>query len=256
VEDRGPEQPLAGGNVSGSVVRVGDTVRRPATPSSRSVDALLIHLEHIGFGAAPRALGYDALGRQVLSFAVGHTAADPADLTTRQLRDIGALLRAFHDAMESFVPPPDAVWTVAVRPDREELICHHDLAPWNLVRGGDRLVLIDWDGAGPGSRLWDLAYACHGFVPLAGDYLLDDDAEAARLRALVQGYRLDEALRPELVALLAPRIHSMYELLRVGHEEGIQPWSSLWEAGHGRAWLANARYVSTRTEALRAALLA
>jgi hypothetical protein len=31
----------------------------------------------------------------------------------------------------------------------------------------DRWVFIDWDGAGPGSRLWDLAYAAHGFVPLA-----------------------------------------------------------------------------------------
>jgi hypothetical protein len=33
-------------------------------------------------------------------------------------------------------------------------------------------VFIDWDGAAPGSRLWDLAYAITGFVPLHshGDY--------------------------------------------------------------------------------------
>ena len=28
---------------------------------------------------------------------------------------------------------------------------------WNLVRDRDRWVFIDWDGARPGSRLWDLA---------------------------------------------------------------------------------------------------
>jgi thiamine kinase-like enzyme len=44
---------------------------------------------------------------------------------------------------------------------------------WNLVRDGERSVFIDWDGAGPGSRLWDLGYAAHGFVPLhaAAEYI-------------------------------------------------------------------------------------
>jgi hypothetical protein len=37
------------------------------------------------------------------------------------------------------------------------------------VRTATDLTFIDWDGAGPGSRLWDLAYAAHGFVPLSDD---------------------------------------------------------------------------------------
>jgi hypothetical protein len=72
-----PEEPLTGGNVSVGAVRVGDTVRRPANPWSASIDALLIHLERVGFEGAPRALGYDESGRQVLSFVEGYVDREP-----------------------------------------------------------------------------------------------------------------------------------------------------------------------------------
>ncbi len=50
------EEPLTGGNVSAEVMRVGDTVRRPTTPS---VNAFLQHLEREGFEHAPRYVGTD-----------------------------------------------------------------------------------------------------------------------------------------------------------------------------------------------------
>lgn len=246
MKDHPPEHELLGGNVSLEVVRVGDTVRRPTTPWSSSVDALLGHLHGVGFEGAPRALGYDEAGRQMLSFAEGYVGPDPSDLDVARLKEVGRLIRRLHDAASSFVPPPDAVWNVAIAPDREELICHHDLAPWNLVRTATNLVLIDWDGAGPGSRLWDLAYAAHGFVPLSPGASLSDESAAARLAALVDGYGLNEADRSNLVALLARRAWSMYELLRHGHEHGVQPWSRLWDEGHGETWRVDARYVEAR----------
>ncbi len=76
-----------------------------------------------------------------------------------QLARVGRLVRDLHEALPTFEPSGSERWQVAIPPDREELVCHHDLAPWNLVLGADRWVFIDWDGAGPGSRLWDLAYA-------------------------------------------------------------------------------------------------
>jgi hypothetical protein len=66
------EKPLPGGNVSASVVRVGDTVRRPAGFWSRSVDALLRHLNAVGYEGAPRSLGFDELG---LSLRIVSSAA-------------------------------------------------------------------------------------------------------------------------------------------------------------------------------------
>jgi hypothetical protein len=53
------------------VVRVGDTVRRPARPSTATVQAYLAHLHCAGFTGAPVPLGIDDQGREVLSFVPG-----------------------------------------------------------------------------------------------------------------------------------------------------------------------------------------
>lgn len=247
------EEPLIGGNVGTGIVRVGDTVRRPAGPWSASVDALLSHLERVGYPGAPRALGYDEQGRQVLSFVAGSVDPLPTDLGLSQLRAIGRLIRDFHDAVESFMPPPSAVWNVAIPPDGDDLICHHDLSPWNLVRGSG-LVFIDWDGAGPGTRLWDLSYAIHGFVPLSAQAGLDAREMTGRVGAIVEGYRLDDADRSRLSTLLVPRIRSMHDLLAEGHRTGRQPWARLWNEGHGEVWEADADYTAAHQESLRAVL--
>jgi thiamine kinase-like enzyme len=108
----------------------------------------------------------------VLEYVPGPMAQDLAPLDDAGLHRVGELIRKLHDAIEDFEPPSGARWQVVIAPDRRDLVCHHDLAPWNLVLGADRWVFIDWDGAAPGSRLWDLAYAITGFVPLHshGDY--------------------------------------------------------------------------------------
>ena len=85
MSDDFPEQVLFGGNSITGVVRVGDTVRRHAGPWSTSVDSLLHHLENVGFDGAPRALGYDDRGRQVLSYVPGYVDPNPGDLTTSQI---------------------------------------------------------------------------------------------------------------------------------------------------------------------------
>jgi len=61
------EVPLAGGNVAAKVVRVGTTVRKPVTVATPAVEAVLRHLQRVGFAGAPRALGRDGQDRQVLA---------------------------------------------------------------------------------------------------------------------------------------------------------------------------------------------
>lgn len=238
------EHILAGGNVADTVVRIGDTVRKPVTKATPAVEALLGHLD--GFPGAPRHFGRDDQGRQVLEYIPGTLDDIPAD--TGELHRVGRLIRDLHDAVADF-HLPDAEWDVVIPPDAEDLIAHHDLAPWNLVRARDRWVFIDWDGAGPGSRLWDLAYAAHGFIPLGPGG--DPAHDAPRLRALADGYGLDDDQRAALPALVVGHTRGMYDLLRTSTE---QPWVRLHAEGHADHWGPAADYIERHLDVWRTAL--
>src|SRR6478736_6604939 len=71
------EEPLAGGDVTEGVVRVGDTVRRPVSGVSESVRQVLGHLESVRFAGAPRFRGIDAKDRDILDFIAGEVAGRP-----------------------------------------------------------------------------------------------------------------------------------------------------------------------------------
>lgn len=145
------EHPLSGGWVTGGVVRVGQTVRRPRGSNAAFVEALLRHLDRVGFGSAPRYLGVDERGRDAFTYIEGSVPSDCRSIVWRddQLRGVASLLRAFHDATEGSELAADA-----------EVVCHNDFGPWNLVWRDDLPIgIIDFDNAAPGSRQADLGYA-------------------------------------------------------------------------------------------------
>jgi hypothetical protein len=83
------------------------------------VHLLLEHLERSGFDGAPRVLGFDDQGREVLSFLDGDRVAGdglPAWVWTHKaVPEAGRLIRRYHDACRSFNPPPGAHWQVIGR---------------------------------------------------------------------------------------------------------------------------------------------
>lgn len=146
------EQLLPGGFVN-AVTRVGDTVRRPPSPNAGFVHDLLDHLERHGWTGAPRYLGTDADGREILSFLEGHVAWEdrqPAEVSSDEsLAEVARLARQLHD-----------------------------------LTAGTPL-------AGPGDRLHDVAHVCWQFLPL-GPAAGDLDAAARRLRLVCDSYGLED----------------------------------------------------------------
>jgi len=152
------EEPFIGGNLN-DATRVGDTVRRRAGPWTPAVHALLRFLEEAGF-EAPLPRGIDEKGREVLDHVQGDVHPgwpQPAPDWVRDDDHLAAgarLLRRHHDLVMGFEPPAGARWRF-VAPTSPEIICHNDWAPWNAVFRERRLaVMLDWDMAGPGTRLW------------------------------------------------------------------------------------------------------
>jgi Phosphotransferase enzyme family len=252
------EIPLQGGNASGGVVRIGDTVRRPAGPWTPTVHALLGHLHEAGFPGAPRPLGLDEHGREVLTFIPG-TIPWPNNFhlldPDGRLRRVARLIRDFHDAVTGFCPPPDPRWQALIPAEGTGIIAHHDLAPWNLVISPRQWAFIDWDTAAPGSRLWDVAYALHGFVPLSANPRYQRGNPAHRMRLFADAYGLDQAQRQELIPMLARRTKAMHDFLAEQAARGNQPWTRLWHEGHGRAWGTDTEYIARREGTWHRALL-
>jgi hypothetical protein len=206
----------------------------------------LRYLDAAGFDGAPRALGIDAQGREILSFVTGETVGDTRPWpewvhSDGALVDVGKWLRRYHDVVVGFTPPKDAQWrlaaTAAMTPG--DVIGHNDAAPYNAVwlsssggrprLGGDptsRLIgFVDWDFASPCSAVWDLAFVACSWVPLhardvaASEGFTDFDARPRRLRLLLDTYGYDGTVG-DLIEVVQARLHDhirgIQELARAG----------------------------------------
>lgn len=175
---------LTGGRITKGVVRIGDTVRRPT--SSRSAELLQL-LERRGFTQAPRYLGQDDEGRDVLTYLHGWVPASFQRWTDDQIAALGVVLRRFHDATRG-----------SELAGHHPVVCHHDPSPTNLVFRNDLpTALIDFDTAEPGSPLEDIGYAAWTWC-IASKYD-DADRQAAQVRVLVDAYGLTERQRAAVV---------------------------------------------------------
>jgi len=246
MDDRGEqEMRFQDGNVS-AVVRAGDTVRRVPGPWAPAVHALLRHLEAVGFDGAPRVLGFDGRGREILTFLPGATIPPSLDgfRTETVLVETAQLLRRYHDAMTTLVAPPDTQWRFQVgAPRGGDVICHNDIAPWNtVVVDGHPTGFIDWDFAAPGPRVWDIAHALWRFVPLYDDEQYGSPAEhARRMAAFCDAYGLSD--RRGLLDAVQHRQAVLYDTITAWAEAGIPAFVTLWREGHAAGVLKDASYV-------------
>lgn len=189
------EIPLSGGRITPGVVRVGNTVRRPASAASGFVAELLDHLQQRGFNGAPRRFGRDAAGRDVFSYLPGWVPARFQCWGDAQVAAAGALLRAFHDATRGCrLAGPHSV------------VCHHDVGPNNTVFvDAVPVAFIDFDTAAPGDPLEDLGYMCWTWCVSSKTAGPTARAQAAQVRVLADAYGADAASRSHLVDAMLDR---------------------------------------------------
>ena len=241
---------MAGGDVTEGVVRVGDTVRRPLGPNAPLIHALLEHLEQVGFSGAPRFLGIDRAGREVLTFVEGEVAGRPhppwiADES--RLVSVGRLLRAYDDAAATFVVPaqvtPDLgyVETPDLPPSppyEPELIGHVDITPENVVfRDGEAYALIDFDLAKPATRVDEVVNALRYWGPIADpadvDQRLAGVDVARRCRLFADAYGLSGTDRAKVVEVAAMRLRRSWHLMKQRAEMDGGGWLRMWNEGVG-----------------------
>ncbi|RLK54158.1 aminoglycoside phosphotransferase family protein [Actinokineospora cianjurensis] len=168
------EEHLVGGNSTAEVVRVGDTVRRSRSTFAAEV---LRYLESAGYPYAPRHLGVDEKGRDVLSYIPGETTDHPSQRAEGAYARAGAMLRGLHDVTAGHPLAGDRACVV-----------HGDAGPFNTIfQRGVPVAFIDWTGCRPGEPLADLAYLAWTWcVQSTGNVPVT--SQAAHLRQLRDGY--------------------------------------------------------------------
>lgn len=261
------EIPLQGGDVTDGVVRVGDTVRRPVSSVTPAVHALLRHLEDAGFAGAPRVLGVDEFGREVLTYLPGATGLRLESVSNEALGCLGGLLRAYHDATVGF-PLAMEGWEGGSNDDRApEVIGHCDLTPDNVIfrvgsgpgaRLGLPYAMIDFDLARPTTRLFDVVTTLRHWAPIADPFdrapLLRNVDVGARLRLFCDSYGVPARDRRRLLELARFRFHRSYAVMRARGAAGGN-WAKMWAGGAGERIRRAAAWLDVHEDELHAHLV-
>lgn len=145
---------LPGGNASGSVVRLGGTVRKPWIDNTSAVQGDLGVLRGHGVDA-PERVGRDEHGRHVVEYVEGTLALDRMPLGREDLLRVGRMIRSIHDVSEAVPIPDPGGWTMLLPAENPNLMCHNDLAPWNLIwetAGSSSIGMVP--GRAPGCGIW------------------------------------------------------------------------------------------------------
>ncbi|NRQ40829.1 phosphotransferase [Nonomuraea sp. NN258] len=253
------EIPLQGGDVTDGVVRVGDTVRRPVKPATPAVHALLRHLEAAGFSGAPRVVGVDGLGREILTYVPGSCGMSLASAGDDFLAGLAVLLREFHDATQGFSLSPEGWEGGSNDDDPAQVIGHCDLTPENVIyRDRSPVALIDFDLARPTTRLFDIVTTLRHWAPIADPVdrppLQRDLDVGARLRLFCDAYGVSSRDRRRLLELARVRFHRSYDVMRA-RAGGGGNWAKMWAGGAGQRIRRAAAWLDVHEDELHAYLV-
>lgn len=241
--------------------RNGKLVTHPAQPWTSTVHAYLRHLEAEGFQAAPRVVGFDDAGNEVLTWLDGEIhARSPWPDPQQSLHDVGAMLHRLHQLGRTFAPPPDAHWMPwslhTTGPGT--VISHGNIAPWHVVFHEDRPTgLIGWEYTGPVDPIEEVAVTAWYCAQLFDDDVaaeigLPDAATRAEwFRAFLDGYGLPRTQRADLIDRIPHfviRDHGWYARVQGFTQETTDTeglWTFAWQS-RAALWTLEHRDLLTR----------
>jgi hypothetical protein len=239
--------------------------------NSPLVHALLKHLEDVGFAGAPRFLGIDSAGREVLTYVEGEVAGRPRPAWIAdedRLVSVGRLVRAYDDAAATFVVPqgaepdpglPDPPGIPPAPPYPPELIGHVDITPENVVfRDGQAVALIDFDLAKWATRADEMYSAMMWWAPLRDpadvDPLLREVDVPRRCRLLADAYGTSQTDRDRVIEVAIMRSRRSWHLMKQRAELLGGGWQRMWDEGAGDQIKRRLSWVERNADTLRAAL--
>ncbi|MBY0009979.1 aminoglycoside phosphotransferase family protein [Paenibacillus typhae] len=253
---------LQGGNIN-LIVRKENTVLRPTGYWSPSVHQLLEHLEKQSFEGAPRFLGMDESNREILTYISGEVPGndypdlEPYMWSDETLVGLAHLLCRFHDATEGSPLMTQGKWQLSYSDDHDyDVICHNDAALYNVVfQEGTPVALIDFDMAGPGPRMWDIAYSLYTSVPLASftpDYstgktvgyqtYLHALERSRRIQLFFEAYGIP--VPNDLRGWIIKRLTTLCDTLRNGAAEGNPAFQKMVDEGHLAHYESEIQFIS------------
>ena len=210
---------------------------------------LLAHLADKGFAGCPAASRVRWQGREVLTFLEGETIGSrrprPAWVHAEDtLVQVARWMRAYHQAVADFVPPPGAIWREGGTWSPGLIIAHNDAASHNAAWHQGKLTgFFDWDFAGPATPAWDLALSAFSWVPLhsrhvvAAEGFTDFAARPRRLDLFLHTYGWS-ATAGEFLEVVEARVEA--------HADGIRDRAASGDQAFGRLLARASPMPSTR----------
>lgn len=235
---------------------MGRTVRRPVGPWTPAVHELLGWLADEGLGGIPHVSGIDEDGREIVSYIEGRgVPVDDEVVLDTVLGEAVAWLRDYHDIVEDFRPDGPRVWRQTgdepVELAEDQIICHNDPGAYNwIIQSGHFVAMIDWDLAGPGRRIDDLAFLCWTGIPLYREIPLEDVVR--RLDLVVDTYA--EWGPSTLLDAVVERMTTASERIAAGIERGDPGMMNLARRGEPQRTRDRVAAFRERLPQIRAAL--
>ena len=217
------ETQLLGGRITKGVVRKGDYVLRPCCQNHLFVHAVLKWLERKGVSLAPRFIGMTEDGREITSFLCGTSPDNLQCYNDEQIYRAGMIIKELHLALRDFAGCANG-----------QTVCHNDLSPCNFMFMNEMpYAVFDWDAAGIGDPMDDIAYAAWMWCDIGNDDYTPTEI-SIKIGVMLDAYGLEKKQRVALVPSMHVQMQRVADSLLEGGFADGHKWAT-----ECKRWLTN-----------------